>query len=101
MSPSGTGLPPEPTPAFGTGTRGATGRGVGPATDVAAQVTGPVITLVMSLTDPVWVRARPWMLAPASRVMLVEAMIVPTNEVVVSRMALLPTSQNTLHGGRR
>jgi hypothetical protein len=43
-------------------------------------------------------RALPVTLAPVLRVMLVNARILPMNDVVVPRVAELPTCQKTLHG---
>jgi len=62
---------------------------------VAAQV-GTVIVLVSIVTAPFLAKAAPVMVAPVSSVMLVNARIVPLNEVVVPRVAELPTCQKTL-----
>jgi hypothetical protein len=50
--------------------------------------------LVSMVTAPVWAKARPhWSVAPVSSVMLVNARRVPSNDVVVSSVAELPTFQ--------
>jgi hypothetical protein len=52
--------------------------------------------LVSIVTAPVWANARPHSsVAPVSSVMLVSARIFPSNDVVVSRVAELPTFQYT------
>ena len=55
-----------------------------------------VMTLLSSVTAPFRAKALPQlMLAPVFRVMLVSARIFPSNEVVVPRVAELPTTQYT------
>jgi hypothetical protein len=51
--------------------------------------------LLSSVTAPVCARALPDKLAPVFKVMLVNARMFPMNEVVVPRVAELPTCQNT------
>jgi hypothetical protein len=51
--------------------------------------------LLSSVTAPFCARALPDKLAPVSKVMLVNARMFPMNEVVVPRVAELPTCQNT------
>jgi hypothetical protein len=70
---------------------------VGPDTAAALQAVGAVILLLIRVTAPVCARARPAMLALSLRVMEARAMMVPTKVVVVSRVAELPTCQNTFH----
>ena len=55
------------------------------------------IVLAIIVTAPSCANAAPLMLAPVFRVMLVKAIILPTNDVVVPSVAELPTVQNTLH----
>ena len=52
--------------------------------------------LVSRVTAPFSAKARPVMVAPVVRVMLVSAMMLPANAVVVPSVAELPTCQNTL-----
>ena len=52
--------------------------------------------LLSSVTAPVCAKALPDTLAPVFKVMLVSARMFPMNEVVVPRVAELPTCQNTL-----
>ena len=75
----------------------ALGVGVGVGVGAAAQI-GLVMVFVSSVTAPLRARARPCMVAPVVRVMLVSAMIVPTNVEPVPIVAELPTCQKTLHG---
>src|ERR1035437_8021239 len=62
-----------------------------------------VIVLVSSVTaqsdETPRAKALPFTVAPVFNVILSVAIIVPTNEVVVSRVAELPTCQNTLQPG--
>src|ERR1035441_5386046 len=56
----------------------------------------PPMTLLFSVTAPLIAKALPQpMLAPLFRVMLVSARIFPWNDVVVPRVAELPTCQYT------
>ena len=55
-----------------------------------------VIVLLLSDTRPVWASTRPWTVAAEFTVMLVSAMIVPTNDELLPSVAELPTCQNTL-----
>jgi hypothetical protein len=57
-----------------------------------------VIVLVSKVTSPFRARARPAIFAPFLRWISVRAMMVPTNVVVVSRVAELLTCQKTLQG---
>src|SRR5450830_406231 len=55
-----------------------------------------VMELVSSVTAPFRARSLPDAFAPVVKVMLVSARMFPANEVVVPRVAELPTCQNTL-----
>ncbi len=55
-----------------------------------------VITLLSIVTAPLRAKALPDTSAPVNREMLVRASMLPTKLVVVSRVAELPTCQNTL-----
>jgi hypothetical protein len=66
-------------------------------TTAAAAHVGTVMVLSLSVTAPVWARRRPSTLAPVFSVTDVSARMVPTNDVVVPRVAELPTCQKTLH----
>jgi hypothetical protein len=59
---------------------------------VSAQV-GTEITLSFSVTAPVCAKTRPSTLAPESSVTEAKARMVPTKEVVLPRVAELPTCQ--------
>jgi hypothetical protein len=59
---------------------------------------GPEMTLLSNVTAPVWAKARPFKVAPVSKPMEVSARMVPSNEVVVSRVADETTLHHTLHG---
>ena len=63
----------------------------------AAQI-GPVMVLLCNVTEPVCARARPFKLAPVSRLMDVDARMFPINEVFVPRVAELTSRHHTLHG---
>jgi hypothetical protein len=63
----------------------------------SAQI-GPLMMLESIDTSPVCARARPFNLAPVSRLMDVSARIFPMNLVVVWRVAELTTLHHTLHG---
>src|ERR1700680_2655317 len=52
--------------------------------------------LVSSVTAPFLAKTLPFTLAPVVRVMLVSARMFPTNDVLVPRVAELPTCQKTL-----
>jgi hypothetical protein len=58
----------------------------------------PVMVLSSSVTAPVCAKARPFKLAPVSRVMDVEARIFPMKEVPVPRVAELTSRHQTLQG---
>ena len=58
---------------------------------------GAVIVLWSIVTAPFRARARPVTVAPVVRVMLVSATMLPTNVLVVPRVAELPTCQKMLH----
>jgi hypothetical protein len=78
------------------------GAGVGVETGVGlvaapAQV-GPEMVLASNVTSPVCARARPFNVAPLRSQTDVSAKIFPINEVVVSRVAELPTLHHTLQG---
>ena len=55
------------------------------------------MVLLIKVAEPFRAKALPAMLAALFKLMLVSARIFPTNVVVVSRVAELPTCQNTLH----
>jgi hypothetical protein len=59
---------------------------------------GPNIVFPFSDTAPVWARARPFILAPVFKVIETKARIFPSNEVLVSKVAELPTCHQTLQG---
>lgn len=63
----------------------------------AAQI-GPLIVLDCNVTAPVCARARPFKVAPVAMEIDVSAKILPTNEVVVLRVAELPILHHTLQG---
>ena len=64
---------------------------------VAAAHVGTLIVLLLRVTAPVWASSRPCTLAPLFNVTDVCARIVPTKDVVVPKVAELPTCQKTLH----
>ena len=66
--------------------------------DEAAEHVGPEMALLSIVTSPVCAKARPFKLAPVRIQTDVSARIFPMNEVVVSRVALLPTLHHTLQG---
>jgi hypothetical protein len=59
---------------------------------------GPEIVLVSKVTAPFCAKARPFRVAPVFMVIEVSAKIFPINELVVPRVAELPTLHQTLHG---
>ena len=66
--------------------------------DVVVAAHGDTATVLpFIVTAPSCANAAPFMLAPEFRVMLVKAIILPTNDVLVPSVAELPTAQNTLH----
>ena len=82
--------------------RGASGGGCGRRVvavfnEVTAQVEGAVMVLASRVTAPLRASTRPCTVAPVSSVADVSAMMVPTNVLAESRVAELPTCQNTLH----
>ena len=97
--------------SVGAGTGVSAGAGTGVFVEVAVGVfvgvlvaagavrqVEPVMVLESNVTAPVCARARPFKLAPVARPMDVSARIFPMNEVVVSRVAELPTLHHTLQG---
>src|ERR1035437_2717533 len=58
----------------------------------------PVMVFVSNVTAPVCAKARPFKLAPVSRVMEVDARIFPINEVPVPRVVELTSRHHTLQG---
>ena len=73
--------------------------GDGTAVFVAAGgAQGPVRELVFNVTEPVWAKARPFKLAPASRLIDVDARTLPTNDVFVPSVVELTSRHHTLHG---
>nr|WP_254550049.1 hypothetical protein [Catellatospora tritici] len=55
-----------------------------------------MIVLLMRVTEPFRASSRPLTVAPLFNEIVVRAMMVPTNVVLVSRVAELPICQNTL-----
>jgi hypothetical protein len=64
---------------------------------VVAPHADTAIVLAFIVTTPSFANAAPVILAPVFSVMLVKAIILPTNDVVDPIVAELPTVQNTLH----
>jgi len=56
---------------------------------------GALTVLVSSVTAPFRARALPWRVAPVVTVMELRAKMFPANELVVPRVAEVPTCQNT------
>ncbi|MDH6285964.1 hypothetical protein M2275_000863 [Rhodococcus opacus] len=74
--------------------------GGGVVVDVGGGVTqlGREMVLLSRVTAPLRASTRPFTVVPVCTEIEVNAMMVPTNVVLVPRVAELPTCQNTLHG---
>ena len=66
--------------------------------DVSPAHVGVVNVSLMSVTAPLRASRRPWIVAPLFALIDVSARMLPTKVAVVSRVAELPTCQNTLQG---